>query len=401
VRTATINATITLSEASARQWDAVVVGAGPAGATAARQLARVGRAVLLADRASFPRSKVCGCCLNSAALDSLDSIGLGGLPRRLGARPLSGVRVAFERAQTRIRLPGGAAVSRDAFDAALVEEAIRAGAAFLPRSSASVPQAGLHPPRVTLRTPDGQAQVATRAIVAADGLAGRVLGDAHGLPTRVAPRSRLGCGAVVCAAPGAYDAGVIHMACARGGYVGLVRLEDDRLDVAAAFDVGFVRTYGSPGAAAAAVLESCRLPPVRGLSEAPWRGTPALTRRRPRLQRGPLFAVGDSAAYVEPFTGEGIAWALASGIAAAPFVEDAVSHGPLDEEYDAWTAAHRRLFARRHSACRAITLALRHPRVGCLAVRMLAMAPALATPFIRAMNGTRCRAGAAPRARPA
>ncbi len=401
MRTATIDATITLSEVGVREWDAVVVGAGPAGATAARQLARAGRGVLLVDRASFPRSKVCGCCLNSAALDTLDSIGLGGLPGRLGARPLSDVRFAFGRAQTLVPLPGGAAVSREAFDAALIADAIRAGAAFLPRTSASIPPERAHPPRATLRTPDGQARVAARAIIAADGLAGRALGDAHGLPTRVAQRSRLGCGAVLRAGPGAYDPGVIHMACARGGYVGLVRLEDDRLDVAAAFDAGFLRAHGSPGAAAAAVLESCRLPPVPGLSEAPWRGTPALTRRRPRLQRGPLFAIGDSAAYVEPFTGEGIAWALASGIAAAPFVEDAISHGPLDEEYDAWTAAHQRLFARRHRACRAITLALRRPRLGSLAVRTLAMAPALATPFIRAINRTRSRVGAAPRARPA
>ena len=41
-------------------WDVIVVGAGPAGATAARELAALGHAVLLVDKSEFPRDKVCG-----------------------------------------------------------------------------------------------------------------------------------------------------------------------------------------------------------------------------------------------------------------------------------------------------------------------------------------------------
>ena len=63
----TIGPTLSLADASARTWDAVVVGAGPAGAVAARELARRGTTVLLVDRASFPRNKVCGACLNVRA----------------------------------------------------------------------------------------------------------------------------------------------------------------------------------------------------------------------------------------------------------------------------------------------------------------------------------------------
>src|SRR5262249_23647918 len=59
----TLAATLDLMTTSERRWDAVVVGAGPAGALAARELARLGAAVLLVDRATFPRWKVCGCCL--------------------------------------------------------------------------------------------------------------------------------------------------------------------------------------------------------------------------------------------------------------------------------------------------------------------------------------------------
>ena len=62
-------------------WDAVVVGAGPAGSMAALGLARAGAAVLLVDRATFPRPKVCGCCLNGAALAALRSACVPGTRR--------------------------------------------------------------------------------------------------------------------------------------------------------------------------------------------------------------------------------------------------------------------------------------------------------------------------------
>ena len=52
---------------------------------AACQLARMGKSVLLVDKAVFPRWKVCGCCLNAAALAILRDTGLGGLAAQSGA----------------------------------------------------------------------------------------------------------------------------------------------------------------------------------------------------------------------------------------------------------------------------------------------------------------------------
>ena len=56
--------------------DVLVVGAGPAGAAAAITLARAGRAVLVVDRASFPRDKCCGDGLTTLALRELEALGL-------------------------------------------------------------------------------------------------------------------------------------------------------------------------------------------------------------------------------------------------------------------------------------------------------------------------------------
>jgi len=53
------------------RWPVVVIGAGPAGALAALELARQGVPVLLVERRRFPRWKVCGACLSGQALAAL------------------------------------------------------------------------------------------------------------------------------------------------------------------------------------------------------------------------------------------------------------------------------------------------------------------------------------------
>src|SRR5450631_2851045 len=58
-------------------FDAVVVGAGPAGSTAAILLARAGWAVALVERQRFPRRKVCGECIAASNLPLLETLGIG------------------------------------------------------------------------------------------------------------------------------------------------------------------------------------------------------------------------------------------------------------------------------------------------------------------------------------
>ncbi|MFW6032813.1 MAG: FAD-dependent oxidoreductase, partial [Phycisphaeraceae bacterium] len=108
--------------------DVLVIGAGPAGSFAARQLARTGLDVTLAERSTFPREKACGCCLNELGLKVLRRAGLGDLPASLGGRALDEVYLASAGRSARLPLPGGIALSRSRLDEGLLNAARDAGA---------------------------------------------------------------------------------------------------------------------------------------------------------------------------------------------------------------------------------------------------------------------------------
>jgi flavin-dependent dehydrogenase len=75
-----------------------------------------------------------------------------------------------------------------------------------------------------------------------------------------------------------------------------------------------------------------------------------------------LFVLGDAAGYVEPFTGEGIAWALLAGRSIEPLARRAV-YGWDPELPRLWAALYARLVGRRQRLCRALTQLVRHPRL--------------------------------------
>ena len=58
-------------------YDAIIVGAGPAGTTAAILLASAGWSVALIEKQAFPRRKVCGACISASNLPLLATLGLG------------------------------------------------------------------------------------------------------------------------------------------------------------------------------------------------------------------------------------------------------------------------------------------------------------------------------------
>ena len=377
-----IPATLRLEQAGDRCWDVLVIGAGPAGTMAARQLARLGKSVLLIDRAHFPRWKVCGCCLSAGALATLRATGLGRLVVEWGAVPLRNVELAAANSRLSLPLPGGAALSRESLDAALVGAAVQSGADFLPGTFAALGEDLRTARRVILRQGQRRHDAHARLVLAAVGLGGQGLTQETNFTPAVEIGSRIGAGAVADEPPSFYRAGTIYMGCGTGGYLGLVRREDGRLNLAAAFDAAFIQESGGPGQAAAAMLVEVRWPSIPGLSDLAWRGTPRLTRQAACLAGARVLLLGDAAGYVEPFTGEGMAWALATGAAVAALARQAVERW-RPELAEEWAALHAALIIRRQRLCRLAARVLRRPRLVRVLMTALAHAPGLAKPFLR------------------
>src|ERR1043165_843662 len=257
--------TIWFEEAASRRWDALVIGSGPAGSAAARRLALGGRRVLLVDRASFPRWKVCGCCLSQAGINALREIGLADLPTWHRAPALRWLSLACGRARAVLPM-SGVSLSREALDSALLTAAIEAGAAFLHRATAIGTDLNGDSRTVTLRDSAGRGHHLRAALVfASDGLATALAPELGRVTWR---RSRIGLGAVVDQHAGD-DAvpppNTVTMMVGRTGYVGAVALEDGRINIAAAVAPGALRRARSPAAAIGALFRSANLPRPRGL----------------------------------------------------------------------------------------------------------------------------------------
>ncbi|MFN5755707.1 MAG: NAD(P)/FAD-dependent oxidoreductase [Planctomycetia bacterium] len=395
-----IDATLTPSVAANRHWDAIVVGGGPGGSAAAIRLARAGRRVLLVDRAAMPRAKVCGCCLSPTALAELEGLDAFAASE---ARPVVLEAVQLVAGGHAARLPlAGATLSREALDTALVARAIRDGADWLPQATvASIAETTDHV-RLTVRpavAPSTPLLLEADHAVIATGLADHVrIECGHASPNSarrreprrlVAPKSRIGIGLSLAATASDLAAGDLIMVVGRGGYAGIVRLEDGRIDIAAALAPQAVATAGRPQVAIAALLEEAlagaglRLD-LAAVNAAHVRATPALTHRAPLVagSQGRLCRIGDAAGYVEPFTGEGMGWALVSGRLLA---EAIVAGGPPAAIAATFSRGHDAFFAAHHARCRRVALAVRHPWLVRAAIRLARFAPSIAAgamPFV-------------------
>ncbi|MEO7058132.1 MAG: geranylgeranyl reductase family protein, partial [Lapillicoccus sp.] len=288
--------------ADEQDWDVVVVGAGPAGASAALSaLTREpGTRVLLLDRHDFPRDKCCGDGIAPQAVDVL---------RRLGAEDVVAGWTPVHRltlSRGRRLVDGQMArpawvIPRKVFDARLVDHAIRAGATLVRH-------------RVRTIRVDGDSVVLDdtfrgRVVIGADG-AQSVVRSALGAPPR-APRAI----ALRGYAPTAQTRSARQV----------IRYGDrEQPSYAWAFDrgdgwsnVGYGELADAPGLTRELLLDQLeRLIPGAAESGRSWRAHHLPLSGwgwGPEQPDGPLLLAGDAAGLVNPMTGEGIYYAVATG----------------------------------------------------------------------------------------
>jgi flavin-dependent dehydrogenase len=362
-------------------WDVVVLGAGPAGSIAARQFALNGYQVLLIEKSRVPRFKVCGGCLSGAALDILEEIGLGDLPKKLGGAEVQKMRLASGGATAEIEIGRRIAISREVLDAALMEKATKAGAIVCTETTGSVQASADANSRNVLLRRHGVALVVTaKVVIVATGLAS----CSPEFQARISPNSWVGLGAVIGPVFKESAARVLHMAWGTAGYVGIATVEDNRLDIAAAVDPRALAA-ASPSQIISKILQDSGLPMHVDLGDANWRGTPLLTRRSWPLASRRCLLIGDAAGYVEPFTGEGIGWAMRSAVLAATFLKSGLDTWD-QASLDRWKTLHDRTFGGRQRQCRRIVTFMRSKTVRRVALWGLQAVPNIARPFVRQLD---------------
>jgi geranylgeranyl reductase family protein len=321
-------------------FDAVVVGAGPAGSSTALRLARGGATVLLLDRARFPRDKPCGGGLTGRAVRELP---VDVAPVVEDVVRAVEVRLRYRRRFVRrSEAPLVLMTQRRRLDAFLGEQAAEAGADF--RDGITVGGLAIGPDGVTLRA--GGERVSADVLVGADGVNGSV-----------ARAAGLGAGRI-------YGIALEGNGPLREGQRGLATIEVGSVPggYGWVFPKGDHANYGVGGwAAEGPRLRSHlrRLCAAHGVdldALADLKGRRLPMRRTATVARGRVLLVGDAAGLVDPLSGDGISEALLSARLAA----EAVLAGDLGCYEPALAAA---LGRRPASSWKAKLVLDRHPRV--------------------------------------
>jgi geranylgeranyl reductase family protein len=382
------------------RWDAIVVGAGPAGSATALQLARAGARVLLLDRARFPRDKPCSEYLSPAAtplLARLDGALVAAVERAAPGR-LYGMRVvapdgtvADGRFAAAHRFaspqPYGYALPRTVFDTLLVRAAMRAGAVVeegVPVEELLYDQ-GAVGGVVARGAGGGRPALRARVVVGADGLRSVV---ARRLGLRRASRpERIAFSAHFKDVGGMSDAGEMHIGCP--GYVGMGPIGNGVTTVALVLPAPAARERAAALRQGGLVTELERFPRLRGRFASAREvrallvtGPFAQWSRRAVAPGGGALLVGDAADFFDPFTGQGLYGALRGAeLAAATLIAAfaAEGGGPLTAAaLSPYAAARRRAFAGKWVLERLIGFGVGWPWLARRVVARLARRPALA-----------------------
>ncbi len=376
----------TLETYSGFLWDYVIIGAGPAGAMAAYLLAQRKQSVLLIDQSDFPRKKVCGGCFSSRALHELKLAGLEKLPQKLGAKPLHSLRLFSGKYSAQIAIPEGASLSRKQFDFALIQEAQKNGAIFFSKTKGVLKKETGPDAKIQLFQSGKEFEARAKAVLVCDGLLGESLKNFPTFQSEVSSGSLLGISACVPQSLIPVESGIIFMACGEAGYAGVVRQDNDEVEIAAAIKASALKAAGSPGACAEKTLSSAGLQPSLNLQDIVWQGTAPLSRKRIKLAGPRFFILGDASGYVEPFTGEGIYWSLLQARKLVSLLQ--TTNFIWDEKLQArWQKLYSEVMSHRKKICRMITLTLRHPCLCRMLISLLNNFPGLAAPWVKFIHG--------------
>jgi len=312
--------------------DIIIVGAAPAGSLAALVMARAGHRVALLDRAAFPRAKVCGNCINPAAWDIWHKLGLTKSFAALPHHEITGFDIHIEgRTLYQHSFPspqrGPRAIPRDLLDDWLCREAQAAGAEFFPETTVT----GLDPNQGTVQTTRGE--FSGQLIFGADGRNSLVARQSGLMPPprrchRVAWQTSI-------PAPPALDDHA-HMHVFEEGYFGFCRTSPTHAVISMVLDS---RRTQDP------LLLVRRFLPRFEPQE--WLRMNPITRAPARTGSGRVWLLGDAARVVEPFTGEGIIFALSTGLLAAEAAVTGLARNNLPAALSTYTREHRQLYRRR------------------------------------------------------
>jgi geranylgeranyl reductase family protein len=311
--------------------DAVVIGAGPAGSAAAIALGRAGRRVVLLDRHAFPRDKPCGDLIGARALAAARRLGvpvaeLDGYRRMTGATIVTAsgpLELAPRGELGRWFLAGSDArvVPRIVFDDVLAGQAVRAGAELRRGAARAVGPWDGRGRVVRVETDGGSEEIVARAVIVAGGYGCRISPDVaprerdDGPPRGIAMRGYLR------GVTGAADRiafcldrwllpgyGWVFPLPDGGANVGVGRLVSNGANEQEGLGELWRRLTQDPASPVASWLRDAvpdGRPRVWPLDLGP---------RRRRLVGDGLLVAGETAGFVGPLTGAGIAFALESAV---------------------------------------------------------------------------------------
>ena len=326
-------------EGPVEETDVLVVGAGPGGSATAFHLAKQGIDVLFVDKATFPREKVCGDGLTPRGVRAIRKMGVDpaepGFVRIDALRTYGTDGVIIDLPWPRLHdFPDiGLVRTRYDFDNLLVERAVKAGARFRPGVEAKRPVTDARWVRGAVIGDNGSTtEVRARYVVAADGAASRFAGQVGvhrdetrplGIAARRYYRTSRPQEPVFESFLNLWDGDGLMP-----GYGWIFPLGDGLLNVGA----GLLNTFKNFKEVSARKVFDVfvrQLPEEWGITEENAAGPllsgplPMGMNRRPLSLPGMLL-VGDAGGIVNPFNGEGIAYAIESGELAAELIADAL-----------------------------------------------------------------------------